>query len=144
MDDRLHKARILMESLAEGVRQGCLLKKHGPPQASYWARAGVLFTTEILDPEENRDERRSAPVTVLTPHAPEAGLILDSLHEIFEPLLDECIEGEFYERLAEAALEYSGYVKIEDATSINLMKVLLTEAEDILEEMREGEFPYTL
>lgn len=144
MDDRLHQARILMESLAEEVRQGRFLKKHGPLDAADWSRAGVLFTTELLDPEENKDERRWAPVTVLTPHAPEAGRFLNSLHEIFEPLLDECIEGEFYERLAEAALEYSGYVKIEDATSVNLMKVLLTEAEDILEEMRAGEFPYTL
>ena len=79
---------------------------------------------------------------MLTPHAAEAGWLLESLYEVFRPLLDECIERDFCERLGEAALEYCGYVDPADSTDINLLKIILAEAGSILDEMREGEFPF--
>jgi hypothetical protein len=143
MDERLHRTQIMIETLAGEVSRGSFRQGPRPQGAIGWQRDGILFATEASDNGDNPDGRRAIPLTILTPHAHEAGWLLDKLHEAFQPLLDRCIERDFYERIAEAALEYCGYVDLEDSTDINLLKILLAEAGDVLEEMLEGEFPYT-
>jgi hypothetical protein len=139
---KLNHVQIVLDTLANEVGRGSFRQKHRPRLTIGWQRVGVLFTTEVLSPEGKTDEQRTTPLTVLTPHAHEAGWLLDRLYEAFRPLLDICIERDLYERLAEAALDYCGYVDPGDSTDINLLKIILSEAEDILQEMRDGEFPY--
>jgi len=142
MVDKLNDAQIAIDALAGEVKRGRFGQERTPRPTIGWQRAGVLFVTEVPSPDESSDGQRTTPLTVLTPHAHGAGWLLDRLYEVFRPLLDECIERDLYERLAEAALEYCGYVDQGDSTAINLLKIILSEAEDILQEMRDGEFPY--
>ena len=142
MDERLHRTQIMIETLAGEVDRGSFRQEPRLRRAIGWQRDGILFATEVSHNGEDTDGQRAIPLTILTPHAHEAGWLLDKLHEAFRPLLDRCIESDFFERIAEAALEYCGYVELEDSTDINLLKILLAEAGDVLEEMREGEFPY--
>ena len=142
MKEDLDLVQTVIVTLADDVRQGSFREGLQRGTTIGWQRGGVLFATEVPSPEEREDDRRRSPLTVLTPHAAEAGWLLDRLLEVFLPLLDECIESDFFERLAEAALEYCAYVDPGDATDANLLKIILSEAEGILEEMRTGEFPY--
>jgi hypothetical protein len=50
--------------------------------------------------------------------------------------------GPTVEHIAAVALEYCGYVDLENSTSINLLKILLSGAEDIREEMPEYVAPW--
>ena len=104
--------------------------------------SGILFATEVPVPEKDHARRKPAAFTIVTPHAREAGLLLERVHELFSPLLDECIGHDFFDRLGEAAVEYSCYVEKEAETAENLLKIIVTEARDILDEMIAGEFPY--
>lgn len=141
MVDNLNSVQVAIDRLAEEVRQGSFGKRDRPQLKTGWRRAGVLFATEVPSPGEGEGGGRRPPLTVVTPHAAEAGWLLDRLYASFRPLLDECIERDFFERLGEAALEYCGYVDPADSTGINLLKIILAEAGDVLDEMREGEFP---
>ena len=143
MDSRLENAKEGIELLSLEVRDGAFLEGLPPGTAKTWRRNDIIFATEVSVPETNASRRQPTTFTITTPHAREAGVLFDRLLSLFLPLLDECIVRDFCDRLGEAALEYSGYADRSDQTAVNLLKILLTEAEDILEEMREGEFPYT-
>lgn len=143
MDNRLEYAKEGIDSLSLDARSGAFLEKLPSGTAKTWERNGIVFAVKVSAPEGDAPRRQSATFTIITPHAREAGALFDRILHLFRPLLDECVEHDFSDRLGEAALEYSGYANPCDQTAVDLLKVLLTEAEDILDEMRAGEFPYT-
>jgi hypothetical protein len=143
LDKRLNNAMDGIASLSLEVQRGGFLEKLPPGMEKTWMCNGLVLASSVLEPEESSSDRQSNPFTTVTPHVCEAGVLLDRIRELFMPLLDECIEHDFFDRIGEAALEYSGYADRADQTAVNLLKILLAEAESILEEMREGEFPFT-
>ena len=44
--------------------------------------------------------------------------------------------------IAEAVNEYSAVIPLADDSDLNILKLILREARDILEDMEPGEFPY--
>lgn len=88
------------------------------------------------------EEAASSSFAIITPFAAEACAFVDHIYGLFRPFLDECIEQDFFERITQAAVEYSCYVDPDDATAVNLMKVIQAEAESIAADMRSGQFPY--
>ena len=89
-------------------------------------------------------DNASPSFTVVTPYAVEACAFVDHIYDLFRPLLDHCIEQDFFDRLTQAAVDYLYYVDPADATAVNLLKVILDEAEAISDDMQAGEFPCTL
>jgi hypothetical protein len=143
LDRRLKNAAEGIGSLALEVRGGEFLEKLPHGTAKAWACNGLVLATKVLGVEESPSNCQSTPFTIVTSYASEAGALLDRIHALFMPLLDECIEHDFLDRIGEATLEYCGYADPSQQTAINMLKIILSEAESILDEMLNGEFPYT-
>ena len=142
MDRRLKDAADGIASLFREVREGTFPETPASGKGRTWEHGGLVFADEVPGPEESAPGGDGVRFTIVTPYAGAAGSLLDRIHELFGPLLDLSIEHDFFDRVGEAALEYSGYADRSDQTAVNLLKILLNEAESILDEMREGEFPY--
>lgn len=143
MDSRLQRAKEGLATLTTEVQGGAFLEKIAPDTTKIWKYNGLVFAADVPDPENGPNGQEPSPFTIITPYAGEAGALLESIQRYFSPLLDDCIEHDIFDRLGEAALEYSGFVNREDARAVNLLKVIMSEAEDILDEMIAGETPYT-
>ena len=142
MDRRLKIVADGIASLFREVRDGSFPETPASVKGKTWEHGGLVFANNVPASDENAPGGDGGRFTIVTPFAGAAGALLDRIHELFGPLLDMSIEHDFFDRIGEAALEYSGYADRSDQTAVNLLKILLNEAECILDEMREGEFPY--
>ena len=141
MSNPLQDTRILLDAIEVGIRRGEYLRAKPSRRIVGWEGPGAVFSTRL------RVSDQSVPcnqVTVITPHAHTAGWLLDRIRNAFGPLLGGEIEYDFFERLAEAVNEYSAVISLADDSEINILKLILREASDILEDMETGEFPYVL
>jgi len=143
MMDALGDTGTLLDALEIQMRRRRYRSAKPPRPIVGWKGPGVLFATRI-PPARSFPGLSPHPVTVVTPHAHAAGWLLDRLDDAFSPLLGTQLRFDFFERLAEAAEAYMTIIAAAHDTDENLLKILLREARDILEEMTEGEFPYVL
>jgi hypothetical protein len=143
MMDALRDTGTLLDALEIEMRRRRY--RSGKPHRRIigWRGPGVLFATRIT-PARSLPGLSPHPITIVTPHAHAAGWILDRLDDAFSPLLGTQLRFDFFERLAEAAEAYTTIIAAVHDTDENLLKILLREARDILEEMTEGEFPYVI
>jgi hypothetical protein len=143
MMDALRDTGTLLDALEIEMRRRRYRSEKPPRRIVGWRGPGVLFVTR-LTPVRALPGLSPHPVTIVTPHSHAAGWLLDRLDDAFSPLLGTQLRFDFFERLAEAAEAYTTIIAAAHDTDENLLKILLREARDILEEMTEGEFPYVL
>ena len=143
MSERIIDTKILLDAFDVEMKRGAFHPEKTPRRLVGWNGPGVLFVTRIKTGKSEKPLASQEVVSVVTPHAHSAGMLLDRIRKAFSPLLGPHIENDFFERIAEAVLEYSAVVSLTGDTESNLLKVILREARDILEDMENGEFPYT-
>jgi hypothetical protein len=139
MSDTLKDTRILLDAIEVGIRRGEFRPEKTSRRVVGWEGPGVVFSTRL------KVSAKAVPchqLTVVTPHAHTAGWVLDRIKSAFAPLLGEHIQYDFFERIAEAVNEYSAVMPLADDSDINILKLILREARDILEDMETGEFPH--
>jgi hypothetical protein len=141
--DALRDTGILLDALEIQMRRHAYRSVKPPRTIVAWRGPGVLFATRITS-VKSLPGLSPHPVTVVTPHAHAAAWLLERLDYAFSPLLGTQLRFDFFERLVEAAEAYTSIIAPFHDTDENLLKILLREARDILEEMTEGEFPYIL
>lgn len=141
MKKTLAETRILLDGLGVEISRGHFVPAKKPRSAVGWKGPGVTFSTRLAPEKRPAFSLGPEPQTVLTPHAHNAGMLLDGIERAFRPLLGSHLRFDFFERIAEAADEYVAFIPPEQDSPESLMRVLLREAGDILEEMETGEFP---
>ena len=142
MSKILSDTRLLLDALeVEIVRNYHQSAKHSRGVKG-WQGPGVIFTTRLDVDAKPAPSPTARTVTVVTPHAHEAGWLLGRIQMAFAPLLGTHIEYDFFERIAEAAEEYSAGIPLEKDTATSLLSTILGEARAILAEMETGEFPH--
>jgi hypothetical protein len=139
MTDTLKDTRILLDAIEVGIRRGEYREKKIPRRIIGWEGPGAVFSTRL---QVSADAAPCNQITVVTPHAHTAGWLLDRIESAFSPLLGEDIKYDFFERIAEAVNEYSAVISLADDSDINILKLILREARDILGDMETGEFPH--
>lgn len=139
MSNPLQDTRILLDAIEVGIRRGEYLREKPSRRIVGWEGPGAVFCTKL---KVSADIIPCNQVTVVTPHAHTAGWLLDRIRSAFGPLLSGEIQYDFFERLAEAVNEYSAVIPLADDSEMNILKLILREARDILEDMETGEFPY--
>ena len=138
IDERLKRLRNGLADTGEKLKSGSFSLQTPPDRNNGCARGRPTFATEAPSP----DSQTSRSFTIVTPFAGDACTFVDHIYGLFRLLLDDCIEQDFFDRLTQAAVEYSCYIDTADATAVNLMKILLAEAEAIADDMQTGQFPY--
>jgi hypothetical protein len=141
--DVLRDTGILLDALEIQMRRHAYRSVKPPRTIVAWIGPGVLFATRITS-VKSLPGLAPHSATIVTPHAHAAAWLLERLDDAFSPLLGTQLRFDFFERLAEAAEAYATIIASAHDTDENLLKILLREARDILEEMTEGEFPYVL
>lgn len=141
MKNTIDDTRLLLRALLVETERGHFQPARKPRTAVGWKGPGVTFATRLSGSRGPSFSLAPEPRSVLTPHAHSAGMLLDRIRLAFTPLLGRHIQFDFFERLAEAADEYSAFIPPDQDTSESLLKVILREASDILEEMERGDFP---
>ena len=139
MSNALKDTRILLDAIEVGIRRGEYRTDKTSRRIVGWEGPGAVFCTRL------RMSAKAAPcnqLIVITPHAHTAGWLLERIGSAFAPLLGEQIQYDFFERIAEAVNEYSAVIPLADDSDINILRLILREARDILEDMETGEFPY--
>jgi hypothetical protein len=139
MSDTLQDTRILLDAIEVAIRRDEFRAEKTSRRLVGWEGPGVIFSTKL------RVSAKAAPchqLTVITPHAHTAGWLLDRIRSAFAPLIAGEILYDFFERIAEAVNEYSAVIPLADDSEINILKLILREARDILEDMEIGEFPH--
>ena len=144
MSERIDDTKILLDAIRVELKRGAFHPDKPPRRIVGWRGPGVVVATKIRVPGKDKLGVSQEAISVVTPYAHSAGMILDSIQRAFSPLLAPHIEHDFFERIAEAVMEYSAVVPLSKDIESNLLKVILREATDILEDMANGEFPYTL
>jgi hypothetical protein len=139
MNNALKDTQILLDAIEVGIRRGEYRKEKTSRRIVGWEGPGAVFCTKL---RVSADIVPCHQLKVITPHAHTAGWLLDRIGSAFAPLLGEDIKYDFFERIAEAVNEYSAVIPLADDSEINILKLILREARDIIEEMEAGEFPY--
>jgi hypothetical protein len=134
----LRQLRDILSATGRRIRNGSFIPEIPEDKKQGCIKGRPSFAL----PSDRGDECASGGFTIITPHAAEACAFTDYIYGLFRPFLDECIAQDFFERLTQAAVEYSCYVDQKDATAVNLLKVILEEAEAIADDMLSGEFPH--
>lgn len=134
--------RQKLNEVEDEVRRGAFRSRH-LDRNNGWGGAGVIFSRERLEASAGAG-KGSYPETkyVATPHAGEAGWLLNRLRDIFSEagLIDSCTKIEFFARLANAALRYQKQAKKKETDTL-LLAAMLAEAKIMLGEMERGKFP---
>jgi hypothetical protein len=141
MKTTIDDTRLLLQGLLVEIERGHFQPAKKSRSAVGWKGPGVTFATRISVGRGPSFSLGPEPRSVLTPHAHSAGMLLDRIREAFRPLLGSHIQFDFFERIAEAADEYSAFIPADQDTAESLLKVILREARDILDEMERGDFP---
>lgn len=140
MSNTLQDTRILLDAIEVAIRRDEFRAEKTSRRLVGWEGPGVIFSTKL------RVSNKAAPcnqLTVITPHAHTAGWLLDRIRSAFAPLIGGGeIQYDFFERIAEAVNEYSAVIPLSDDSDINILKLILREARDILKDMETGEFPH--
>jgi hypothetical protein len=139
MSNALQDTRILLEAIEVSIRRGEYRADKTPRRIVGWDGPGVVFSTRLKLPAKTVPCNQ---LIVVTPHAHTAGWLLDRIRSAFSPLLGEHILYDFFERIAEAVNEYSAVIPLAEDSDINILRLILREARDILHDMERGEFPY--
>jgi len=144
MSGTIKDTRVLLDALWVEIKREAFRPQKQPRRIVGWKGPGAVFMTRLKVSEGPSLGLSGEPLSVITPHAHAAGWLLDRLDLAFAPLLGNQLRWDFFERIAEAAVDYSAFIPPGLDTDVNLLRIILREARDILEEMEEGEFPYAL
>lgn len=115
------------------------LVKEPIPRAKEWGGADVVVTSR--QPQTARDGFYAEPRCVVTPNAKQLSWLFYQLRDIFSGLYDSASKGEFFGRLANAALRYQSKNK-DSENQRDLLLAVLHESFAMLDEMEEGAFEY--
>ena len=141
MKKTIAETRLLLQGLLVETERGHFQPARKSRSAVGWKGPGVTFATRISAGKGPTFSLGPSSRSVLTPHAHSAGMLLERIGQAFRPLLGTHITFDFFERLAEAAEEYSAFIPADQDTAEAFLKVILREANDILDEMERGDFP---
>ena len=144
MSETVKDTRILLDALWVEIKRESFRTPKQPRRILGWTGPGAAFMTKLKLSAEPYLGLGGEPLSVVTPHAHAPAWLLDRLDAAFAPLLGSRLMGEFFERIAEACIDYCAFVPAGLDTDGNLLRIILREARDLLDEMEEGEFPYVL
>jgi hypothetical protein len=144
MSTTINDTRTLLDALWVEIKRESFRSQKQPRRIVGWKGPGAVFMTKVKMSGGPSLGLRGEPLSVITPHAHAAGWLLDRLDLAFAPLLGSQLRWDFFERIAEASIDYSAFIPPGLDTDVNLLRIILREARDLLEEMDEGEFPYVL
>jgi hypothetical protein len=141
MDTNIETVRQKLVDVQEEIRRGAF-RFQQLDRNNGWGGAGVIFSRERLAAPASA-VKGFYPETkyITTPHAGEAGWLLNRLRDIFSEagLIDSCTKIEFFGRLANAALRYQKQARRNETDTL-LLAAMLAEAKVILGEMEKGKF----
>ncbi len=140
MKDMLRDTRTLLDALEVELRRGRFHSPGRPRRLTGWEGPGVVFVTRIPRRGQGRGNNGGS-YTVVTPHAHAAGALLARIDQAFSPLLGAHLRWDFFERIAEGVTEYCAFIPPSQDSEDSLLRVILREARDILQDMEDGQFP---
>ena len=141
MDLRFRETEILLDALGVEIGRGVFRRQTGKRRIAAWSGPGVQFATRRTVGSRSGKESLCGSTAVVTPHAHAARWLLGRIDEAFEPLLNEEMRWDCFERIGSAVQDYLSFIPPEQDSDVNLLKVILRESRDILAEMDAGEFP---
>ena len=141
MTANIETVRQKLNVVEDEIRRGTFRSRY-VDRYNGWGGAGVIFSRERLAASAGA-VKGFYPETkyITTPHAGEAGWLLNRLRDIFSDagLIDSCSKIELFGRLANAALRYQAQAK-KNETDTLLLAAMLAEAKVMLCEMEKGTF----
>ncbi len=143
MKNEIHDVQVLLKALEVEIRRETYAEIPYESLEEYkdygWGGAGVIVTKESPPVDEASSDFRRVRY-IVTPHANEVGWLFRGLWQAFKPILDHMSKHIFFERLADAVLQYqeSRAGKPEDVKA--LLNAVLSEGNNILDDMKKGSF----
>lgn len=139
MEGKLDHIHRLLDSLREEIKRKVYMQISHERYKDYaWGGAGVIVTKEPPPSEGVSSHFQSSVIYVVTPYANEAGWLFHKLWEAFKPILDHMSKFTFFERLAQAILQYQKSLEGKREQTDDLLDAVLDESYAILDDIRHG------